>query len=161
MQNHPVISNKPMYQWSTTAPVRKRREVECTIKPWFVSVVQEKLHVTEIGNFSNLCLLNFHPCKYIGRWRKTWSEFFYQDSNTGNPSSTRKLLLVQYCKIPFMTVNGIERFLAFPIAKEKNKHKQRRFLLLLRTSANKYDFQSTTWFPAGTGLTMTRTRWVC
>ena len=78
MQNHPVISNKPMYQWSTTAPVRKRREVECMIKPWFVSVVQEKLHVTEIGNFSNLsssdkCLmLNFNLCKYIGRWRKTY-----------------------------------------------------------------------------------------
>ena len=60
-----------------------------------------------------------------------------------------------------MTVNGIERFLAFPIAKEKNKHKQRRFFIIVETSANKYDFQSTTWFPVGTGLTMTRTRWVC
>ena len=113
---------------------------------------------------ANVPVVDYNTCKSIGRWRETWSEFFYQDSNTGNPSSTRKLRLVQLAKSQFHDHKRNYAFsclLAFPIVKEKNEHKQRRFLLLLRTCANKYDFQSAIWFPAGTGLTMTRTRWVC
>lgn len=54
-----------------------------------------------------------------------------------------------------MTVNGIERFLAFPIAKNKTNTNKEVFLLLLRTSANKYGFQlPITWFPARTGLSI-------